>query len=69
MSSLKDSERKRGILTGSGRSKEALERTSEMPTNPRAGRRSLYLKVGTDAGRQKAGQTVLAQQLVKRMRW
>lgn len=69
MSSSKDSMKKRGTSTSLEKSKADRGPGLGMPTSRRAGRRSLYLQVGTDAGRQKAGQTVLAQQLVKRMGW
>lgn len=67
MSSLKDSGRKRGILTGSGKSKEGLEPGSGMPTSRRVGRRSIYLKVGRKRG--DSGQYQRVEAAMKRMGW
>lgn len=67
MSSLKDSGRKRGISTSLEKSKEDLARGSEMPTSPRAGRRSLYLKVGRK--RWDSGQYQRVEAAMKRMGW
>ena len=67
MSSLKDSGRKRGISTNLGKSRAGLEPGLEMPTSPRAGRRSLYLKAG--AGSQASGQGMKVKAAMKRMGW
>lgn len=67
MSSLKGSGRKRGILTSLEKSKGGLGRGSAMPTGPRAGRRSLYLKVGRKRG--DSGQYQRVEAAMKRMGW
>ncbi len=46
MSSSKDSMKKRGTSTSLEKSKADRGPGSEMPTSRRAGRRSLYVKVG-----------------------
>ena len=67
MSSLKDSGRKRGISTNLGKSRAGLEPGLEMPTSPRAGRRSLFLKVGRKRG--DSGQYQRVEAAMKRMGW
>ncbi len=67
MSSLKGSMKKRGILTSSEKFKGDLAHGLEKPISPRAGRRSLFVKVGR--GSQAAGQGMKVRALVKRMGW
>lgn len=67
MSSLKDSMRKRGISTDSGKSREDRGPGLEMPINRRAGRRSLFLKAGR--GTQASGQGMKVKALIRKMGW
>ena len=67
MSSLKDSMKKRGTSTSLEKSREDRGPGLGMPTNRRAGRRSLYLKAG--AGSQASGQGMKVKALIRKMGW